>query len=143
MRSVSEGSGEREKRGSPGPQFMWKPLIVLTLVRSIVIDVLLVVSGCQVVCGERASQQRFAPALYADQTHSVCAVNGGKRILARDDRVVLEPEASVVREDGLALSDVALDERARGSASRDREGLAGRQSAAERENQHCSQLKDY
>lgn len=118
-----------KRRDAPGPQFMWKPLIVLTLVRSIVIDVLLAVSGCQVVCEEAKSQRPFMPFSRGMKTHRVSAVDSGERILAGDDGVVLEPEAGVVREDGLALSDVAVDERARGSASRDSERLARSQGA--------------
>lgn len=123
----------RAKR-APEPQLMWKPLIVCTSPRSTVSVAGEGLIGCHVVCaGEetRSVSRRSGSGGDKSAAYRIGAIDRRERKLSRNDGRVFDAELGVVRHDSLALSNVALDQRARDHSGRNGQSSADSERAVE------------
>lgn len=124
--SLAVWSPRQSEQHVPEPQLMWKPLIFCTSPRSTVSVAGEGLIGCQVVCAREEIRSVHHREKDESVAHSVGAVNGGERKLSRNDGRVFDAKLGVVRHDSLALSDVAVDQRARDHAGGNGQGTADR-----------------
>ena len=127
------GLPRHSEQHAPDPQLMWKPLIFCTSPRSTVSVAGEGLIGCHVVCTDEES--RVSPPSGSGEkegaAYRIGAIDRRKRKLSGNDGRVFDAELGVVRHDRLALSNVALDQRARDHTGGNGEGSADGERAAE------------